>query len=69
MSNTIRTTITITLSFDTPAGVDRESRLRMLDDMLVAAERAAVKATAEAGAGATRVRLNADLNDATADIF
>ena len=69
MPNTTRTSITITLSFDMPATPDRQIRLRLLDDMLVAAERAVVKEASAADAGVTRVRLDADIDDAVSDIF
>ena len=74
MPNIIRTTLTLTLSFDVPAGPDRDSRLLLLDDMLVAAERAIVKEAAAASdsrniAGVTRVRISADIDDAVSDIF
>ena len=73
MPNIIRTTLTLTLSFDTPSGTDRDNRLLLLDDLLVVAERAIVKEAGEVYANrniasVTRVRLSADIDDAVSDI-
>ena len=57
-----RTTITIALTIDTAPGVDPKVAL---DDMLVAAERGMRRTLTDATAGVTRIRLDADLDDAT----
>ena len=59
---THRTTITITLTIDTAPSVDP---MVALDDMLVAAERGMRRTLTDATAGVTRIRFDADLDDAT----
>ena len=63
MSNTTRTTITLTLSFDMPASPERPPIL-VLDDLLVAADRGMRRCASDAACHITRLRLDADIDEA-----
>jgi len=62
MPNTTRITIPVTITIDVAAGVDP---MTALDHVLTAAERGAREARTAAPAHVTRVRFDADLDDAT----
>ena len=58
---TTRITIQVTITVDVGAGVNP---IVALDDILVAAERGASRACTDATAGVTRIRFDADLDNA-----
>ena len=61
MSNTLRISIRVTIALDVAPGVDP---MVALEDILVAAERGTRRACTDATAGVTRIRFDANLDNA-----
>ena len=61
MPNTTRITIPVTITIEVSAGTDP---MTALDDILVAAERGMRRACTDGTAAVTRIRFDADLDDA-----